>query len=86
MGFEFTKRTSETIELRTYLGVYQIWELVLELPFDSTRKRMSVIVRQTSGKDNNYYLYTKGADTAMLPNMDLNEKNIELVKGIFFLF
>lgn len=43
---------------------------------------MSVIVRQTNGKDNNCYLYTKGADTAMLPNMDMTEKNIELVKGL----
>jgi len=83
MGFEFTKRTSETIELKTFSGSYQIWELVIELPFDSTRKRMSVIVKQKSGKDSNYYLFTKGADTAMLPNMNLNEKNIELIKGMF---
>ena len=70
MGFEFVKRTSETIEVINYNGVYQIWELILELPFDSTRKRMSVIVKQKDGKDTNYYMYTKGADTAMLENME----------------
>jgi len=86
MSFEFTKRTSDTIEIRTYTGVYQIWELVLELPFDSTRKRMSVIVRQTNGIYNNYYLFTKGADSAMLPNMDMNEQNLKSVKGILLIF
>jgi phospholipid-transporting ATPase len=44
MGFAFHKRTSETIETITPTGEYQIWNLLLELPFDSTRKRMSVIV------------------------------------------
>lgn len=82
MGFEFCKRTSETIEVLNYNGVYQIWELLLELPFDSNRKRMSVIVKQKDSKDNNYYLYTKGADIAMLPNMDITKENESMIKGI----
>ncbi len=81
MGFEFVKRTSETIEIINYNRVYTIWDLILELPFDSTRKRMSVIVKIKDSKDTNYYLYTKGADTAMLPKMDISKENESLVKG-----
>lgn len=39
------------------------FELLNVLEFNSTRKRMSVIVKDPEGK---IYLYCKGADSAML--------------------
>lgn len=79
MGFDFYNKTSETIEVKNYKGENQIWELVLELPFDSTRKRMSVIVKRKDLNDSEYYVFCKGADTAMLK---IIEKNDEMLKKI----
>ncbi len=103
MGFEFAKKTSDTIETLSYNGEYIIWELLMELPFDSTRKRMSVIVKKRNNSNNEkrkasigmsllsgvtgitgdaYYLFTKGADTAMLENMaELPGNSLEKIKN-----
>ena len=40
------------------------YRTLAEFPFDSTRKRMSLIVQLENGE---YYLMTKGADSIMLP-------------------
>ncbi len=79
MGFDFTNKTSDTIEVKNYRGIDQIWELVLELPFDSTRKRMSVIVKRKDLKNSEYYVFCKGADSTMLK---IIEKDDELIKNI----
>jgi len=39
----------------------KVYETLAEFPFDSTRKRMSLIVKEGG----NYYLMTKGADSIM---------------------
>lgn len=49
-------------------GKEEKYEILTEFPFDSTRKRMSVIVQ----KDNHYYLLTKGADNIMRPRINWN--------------
>jgi phospholipid-translocating ATPase len=79
MGFEFINKTSETIEVKTLDGTNQIWELILELPFDSTRKRMSVIVKRRDIENSDYIVFCKGADTAML---NVIEKDVDLKKNI----
>ena len=79
MGYEYFNKTSETIEIKTFDGTKQIWELILELPFDSTRKRMSVIVRRRDIENSEYFVFCKGADTAML---NVIEKDSELKKKI----
>ena len=79
MGYDFVNKTSETIEVKNYKGENQIWELVLELPFDSTRKRMSVIVKRRDVENSDYFVFCKGADTAM---MKIIEKNDEMLKNI----
>lgn len=47
----------------------------MEFPFDSTRKRMSLIVKNL--ETNAYYLMTKGADSIMIPriNIDLSTQS-----------
>lgn len=86
MGFEFYNKTSETIEVRNFDGTNQIWELILELPFDSTRKRMSVIVKRRDIENSEFIVFCKGADSAMLNIIeDDNElkKNIGSIEKIF---
>jgi magnesium-transporting ATPase (P-type) len=79
MGFEFHNKTSETIEIKILDRTNQIWELILELPFDSTRKRMSVIVKRRDLENAEYYVFCKGADSAML---NIIEKDFDLIKSI----
>jgi magnesium-transporting ATPase (P-type) len=43
-----------------------------EFPFDSTRKRMSLIVKEE--KSNKILLMTKGADSIMIPRTNMGKK------------
>lgn len=61
-----TKSSSQTIRTIRYSdGQEEQYELLEVLEFDSTRRRMSVIVRQI--KSNQIMLLTKGAESNVLP-------------------
>jgi magnesium-transporting ATPase (P-type) len=45
-------------------GLDRIYTLEVTVPFDSDRKRMTVVVRADDGS---YLVFTKGADTIMFP-------------------
>lgn len=81
MGFKFINKTSETIEIQTFEGKTEIWELLLELPFDSTRKRMSVIVRRKDIQNSNYFVFCKGADSAMMNIMEIDNQLKNKISG-----
>ena len=85
MGFEFYNKTSDTVEVKRFDGVIQKWEIILELPFDSTRKRMSVIVKRKDIENSCYFVFCKGADTAILNiiDNDSDSKNIIASNFIF---
>ncbi|KAK4781401.1 hypothetical protein SAY86_015503 [Trapa natans] len=77
LGFQFFERTQTSIslhELDTLTGktVERTYKLLNVLEFSSTRKRMSVIVRNDEGK---LLLLTKGADSVMFVRLsrDRNE-------------
>ncbi|XP_067103348.1 phospholipid-transporting ATPase IA isoform X2 [Osmerus mordax] len=61
LGFVFSGRTPNGVIMES-LGGEQKYELLHVLEFTSVRKRMSVIVRTSSGK---IRLYCKGADTVV---------------------
>jgi magnesium-transporting ATPase (P-type) len=46
---------------------------LVEFPFDSTRKRMSTLVRDEQTKQ--IWLMSKGADTIMLPRISIDPKD-----------
>ncbi|KAJ9596817.1 hypothetical protein L9F63_012150, partial [Diploptera punctata] len=60
-GYVFDTRTPNHVEIDA-LGVRERYEILNVLEFTSTRKRMSVIVRNAAGK---IKLYCKGADTVI---------------------
>ena len=62
IGYEFVKRTKNSLELLLH-SQKVVFELLQILPFDS-RKRMSVIVRDTATQK--ILIYTKGADSCVL--------------------
>eukprot|EP00051_Salpingoeca_urceolata_P032761 m.17242 g.17242 ORF g.17242 m.17242 type:complete len:1165 (+) comp5427_c0_seq1:383-3877(+) len=61
LGFSFNVRTPEGVVINA-LGQEERYDILNVLEFDSTRKRMSVIVRTPQGQ---IKLYCKGADTVI---------------------
>jgi len=77
MGFEFISKEYNNLIIKNHLSNEKlVWEQLYELPFDSDRKRMSVIVRNKLSKK--LYLLTKGADNIML-----SENRIVLIDQSF---
>ncbi|CAL1392366.1 unnamed protein product [Linum trigynum] len=79
LGFEFYKRTQTTIsvrelDLQSGKKVEKEYNLLNVLEFNSTRKRMSVIVRDDAGK---LLLLSKGADSVMFERLAKSGRQFE---------
>ncbi|CAG9822413.1 unnamed protein product [Phaedon cochleariae] len=74
-GCRLVKRTPTAVTVETPELVKMTYDILNVLPFDSTRKRMSVIVRHPYTKQ--IILYTKGADSAILPHLTPVEDDSE---------
>ncbi len=75
MGFNFLTRSLKSISIDAN-GVKETYALLNTLEFNSTRKRMSVILRRPS--DGAIILLTKGADNIMLGLMARDQVNHDL--------
>lgn len=65
MGIEFVNKDFNDLTIKNQLtNDISVWEQRIEMPFDSDRKRMSVIVRDKNSKK--LMLLSKGADNVML--------------------
>ena len=64
LGYIFKYKTSDSIAIENHLKELEIYELLAEIPFDSTRKRMSVIVRKRGKKK--IICMTKGSDDVIM--------------------
>uniref|UniRef100_A0A1J3H2W1 Phospholipid-transporting ATPase n=1 Tax=Noccaea caerulescens TaxID=107243 RepID=A0A1J3H2W1_NOCCA len=79
LGFEFFIRTQTTISIReldpgTGGRVERLYKVLNVLEFNSSRKRMSVIVRDEDGK---LLLLCKGADSVMFERLSRNGRKYE---------
>ncbi|CAM9867734.1 unnamed protein product, partial [Ectocarpus sp. 13 AM-2016] len=63
LGVNFVDRSPGKVELDVTGKGRLSYSLILTIPFDSTRKRMSVVVRAPDGS---YVLYCKGADNIIM--------------------
>lgn len=77
LGYKFLNRTSNTLSIQIWQNEPEVWTTHVEFPFDSSRKRMSVIVEH-KGK---FYLMTKGADSIMLPRCNVSEEMKDVMQG-----
>ena len=85
MGFVFTERTTDTIEvINQYTFKSEIWEILYEVPFDSDRKRMTMFVKNKEDKNNVVFVLSKGADNIMLPRLIRNESVEKCAAGKIF--
>lgn len=90
MGYTFVNRTTDTIEvMNTYSGKLEVWEVLCEIPFDSNRKRMSLIVKNKEDGDDkskstsdSVYILSKGADNIMIPRIKMDENEKQSTNGI----
>ena len=73
-GFCFQNRTSNMIEIfNNYKNVLEEWEILLEIPFESDRKRMTLVLKEKNDVHNTVHILIKGADEALIPLIHLNE-------------
>lgn len=85
MGFVFTERSSKfiTFENRYFdsssNSYTEKWEFLAEIPFDSDRKRMSVIVKNIITGE--IYIFCKGADNIMLPRCQMIKEEKEFCES-----
>ena len=67
LGFEFHSKNYNTISIKNLINKQLIsYEIIYMIPFNSIRKRMTVIVK--SIRTSKYYVFTKGSDSIMLNN------------------
>ncbi|KAJ7386092.1 putative phospholipid-transporting ATPase VB [Desmophyllum pertusum] len=67
-GYKLLSRSPEKVTLYIPGEGKVTYELLHVLPFDSSRKRMSIVVRRQD--DSGIVLYCKGADSAVLPKLE----------------
>ena len=73
-SFKLKLRSKKEMQVEI-MGVVEKFEVLLSIEFNSTRKRMSVIVKNGDG----IRLYCKGADNIMMARLDPNS-NQEMLK------
>jgi len=77
VGIVYNKRTAQIISIKLGGERYgakaersEDYEALAEFPFDSSRKRMSLLVKHV--QTSKHYLMTKGADQVMIPRVKLD--------------
>ena len=65
VGIKLAERTKDNVEI-VENNVQKSYQILAEFPFNSDRKRMSVIIENES----KYYIYCKGADNIMIPRVN----------------
>lgn len=74
LGYEFTTRKPRSVYVRMH-GVEREFHVLQVCEFNSSRKRMSTVVREPSGR---IFLYCKGADTVILPRLAAKQTTLDV--------
>lgn len=81
IGYEYTSKDFSEMTIKDHVhDVTKKFELKIELPFDSNRKRMSVIIYNQETRQ--YELLCKGADSVMLKLINFQEQEKEEVNRV----
>jgi len=84
-GFVFFDKSMNTLYAKTYGSAEKLaWEVLAEIPFNSNRKRMSVVLKEL--RSSNYLLLCKGADQVIFPLMRSDQALRSLVEDHLHLF
>ena len=63
LGFEFQYRNYNNLTIKNYINNNYNFEVLISIPFNSNRKRMTVLTKDT--KKDKYYVFSKGSDSVM---------------------
>ena len=90
-GFAFSKRTTNTIEiLNSYTKEIEKWEILLEIPFDSDRQCMTMVLKKKNDETNTVHVMIKGADSRIIKMLKIDQVNSNSMHGknrfLFFNF
>jgi phospholipid-translocating ATPase len=72
-GYTLAKRTPDTVYFTDRLGTIRVYDVLHVLPFDSSRKCMSVVVKD---EHSNIQIFTKGADSAIMSRLASGQASI----------
>lgn len=76
VGYSFVSRTNTVVSVRIHHQLRRYW-IAAVLPFDSTRKMMSVVCYTPEGE---YVMFTKGADAAVFPRLAHSEDELTTLR------
>ncbi|XP_062849346.1 phospholipid-transporting ATPase VB [Trichomycterus rosablanca] len=79
-GFTLMERTPDRVTIRLPSGTLLKFDVLDNLSFDSTRRRMSVIVRHPDTKE--IIMYTKGADSGIMERLQTSIRDQSNVKNV----
>lgn len=65
LGFVFCDKTTKALYMKTWGGEKNCWEILAEIPFNSNRKRMSIVLKEPETQ--RVLLLCKGADQVIMP-------------------
>ena len=81
IGIEFVEKEFSEMTIYNKIDDSSIkYDLKLLIPFDSDRKRMSVVVQNKQTGE--YLVLSKGADTVMLERMHVNKKEKDEISRV----
>ncbi|CCI48859.1 unnamed protein product [Albugo candida] len=81
-GYEFLHRDPGTVTIRIPDGNMETYKVLEVFEFDSTRKRMSVVVQKMAQEnEEEVLLLTKGADSALFPRLAKSAHNEQIRKS-----
>lgn len=81
LGFEFSSKDFNDIYIFNHIyKTSKTFELLAEIPFDSDKKCMSVIIQEKN--TDKIILFSKGADSAMLKKIEMAQDEFEQVNDI----
>jgi magnesium-transporting ATPase (P-type) len=75
-GIEYTEKYMNYIQIADeWTNNTREYEIFMEFPFDSTRKRMSLICKEMEGEE--LIMYMKGADSIMYPRLNIDKAELD---------
>jgi phospholipid-transporting ATPase len=81
VGIELISREHNRLKIYNHaLKQYKEFKVIVEFPFDSVRKRMSVIIKDL--QSGSYMILCKGADSVMMDRINFDKNGIPGLRDI----
>ena len=72
--------------LNSYTKEIEKWEILLEIPFESDRQCMTMILKKKDDEMNTVHIMVKGADSRLVKMLQIDEVNMNSMNSKIFSF